>query len=73
MTYEPGSLECRSLIDAKENIVSAIKSLSSINQVQHLKEQLLQIYNELEGIHDLRREKENTIPVTSSKFLYMYP
>ncbi len=59
MTYEPGSLECRSLIDAKENIVSAIKSLSSIDQVQHLKEQLLEIYNELEGIHDLRREKEN--------------
>ena len=59
MSYEPGSPECRSLIDAKENIVSAIQSLSSINQVQHLKEQLLEIYNELEGIHDLRREKEN--------------
>ncbi len=59
MSYEPGSPECRSLIDAKENILNAIKSVNGVETANHLKEQLMSIYDELEGIHELRREKEH--------------
>ena len=60
MSYEPGSPECRSLIDAKENILNAMKSLSGIQEASHLRNQLLTIYNELEDMHELRRVKEKT-------------
>ena len=58
MSYEPGSLECRLLIEAKENILSALKSLSNINDVENIQTRLLEIYNELEERHEVRREKE---------------
>ena len=58
MSYEPGSPECRSLIEAKENILSSIKSLNKIGETNHIREQLLKIYNELEVLHELRREQE---------------
>ena len=60
MSYEPGSLECRSLIDAKENILNAMKSLSGIKKANQIHKQLLAIYNELERMHELRRVQENT-------------
>jgi len=59
MSYEPGSPECRSLIDAKENILNAMKSINGIDKTNHIKKQLMSIYNELESIHELRRAQEN--------------
>ncbi len=58
MSYEPGSLECRHLIEAKENLLSAKKSLSKISNMENIEEQLLNIYNELEKMHEIRRIKE---------------
>ena len=58
MSYEPGSPECRSLIDAKENILNAMKSIDGIDKANHIRSQLMTIYNELEGMHELRRVKE---------------
>ncbi len=60
MSYEPGSPECRSLIEAKENILNAMKALGSFNETNNARNQLLEIYNELEGMHELRRMKENS-------------
>ena len=60
MSYEPGSPECRSLIEAKDNILNAIKSIKGIESTNHLHSELMKIYNELEGIHELRRNIENT-------------
>ncbi len=62
MSYEPGSPECRSLIEAKDNILNAMKTLGSVEKANHIRSQLLEIYNELEGLHELRRvaEKNNT-------------
>ena len=59
MSYEPGSPECRSLIEAKENILSALKSLGGVEQATEMRNQLLTIYNELESLHELRRIQEN--------------
>ena len=58
MSYEPGSLECRLLIDAKENLLNAMKSLKNIQNIEKIQDQLLRIYNELEDLHEIRREKE---------------
>ena len=59
MSYEPGSQECRLLIEAKENLLSAMKSLSKIEDIKSIEGQLMSIYNELEKLHEIRREKES--------------
>tara|TARA_Y100001954_G_C15747349_1_gene571791 strand:+ start:464 stop:658 length:195 start_codon:yes stop_codon:yes gene_type:complete len=60
MSYEAGSKECRNLIDAKENLLSAMDSLSSISEAENIMIQLKQIYNTLEDLHDRRRVIEET-------------
>ena len=59
MSYEPGSPECRSLIEAKDNILNAIESIKGVEKTNHIRSELLKIYNELEDIHELRRSIEN--------------
>ena len=58
MSYEAGSKECRHLIDAKENLLSALESLSNINSTDVLQIQIKEIYNKLEIMHDKRKEIE---------------
>ena len=61
MAYEPGSQECRSLIEAKDNILNAMKALTGLKETNKARCQLLEIYNELEGLHELRRVQENSV------------
>jgi len=58
MSNEAGSRECRHLIDAKENLIEIMQSLSSIQKTDHIQNQLREIYNELEEMHELRRKVE---------------
>jgi len=60
MSYEAGSKECRNLIEAKENLLSAMKSLSGIGSTEKLQLQIKGIYNTLEEMHDNRRNIEST-------------
>ena len=60
MSYEAGSKECRHLIEAKENLLSAMESLSNINSTDVLQIQIKEIYNKLEVMHDKRKEIEYT-------------
>jgi len=59
MSYEAGSRECRNLIDAKENIIKVMQSLSELKNLEHIELQLKEIYNELEDLHEIRRSQEN--------------
>ena len=61
MPYEPGSIQCRGLIAAKENLLSAINSLSKIDNTNHIKDQLKQIYRELDEMHEGRKVLENEL------------
>ncbi len=61
MSYEPGSPECRSLIEAKDSILRAVSALNKIKEAESQKLQLMNIYNVLEGIHDIRRAKETNL------------
>ena len=60
MSYEAGSKECRKLISAKDSLLSAMESLSSISSTESLQLQIKEIYNTLEQLHDNRRDIEAT-------------
>ena len=55
MTYEPGSAECRVLIRSKEQIETMLLDLSKLKGTDLLLQQLRQVHNQLEALHDLRR------------------
>ena len=59
MPYEAGSKECRHLIEAKESLLSAMGALSNINSTDLLQNQIREIYNELELMHDNRKKIES--------------
>mgnify|MGYP001396659724 FL=1 len=59
MSYEAGSTECRGLIEAKESLIKAMNSLSTIKNLDHIQNRLREIYNELEKLHESRRIKES--------------
>ena len=55
MTYEPGSAECRVLIRSKEQIETMLLDLSKLEGTDLPLQQLRQVHNQLEALHDLRR------------------
>jgi hypothetical protein len=58
MSYEPGTSECRLLIDSKDQIEAVLANLAKLENTDHIRMQLLAVYNQLEGLHDLRRNKK---------------
>ena len=59
MPYEPGSQQCRGLIAAKENLINAMSSLRNIENIDHIHDQLKELYKELDEIHEGRKVIEN--------------
>ena len=59
MSYEAGSPQCRGLIEAKDCLIKAMKSLESVEKLDHIQQVLRDVYNELEQVHDERRTKES--------------
>ncbi len=59
MPYEPGSPQCRSLIAAKENLLSAMNSLNKIENIDHILVSLKTMYKELDQLHEGRKVLEN--------------
>ena len=57
MSYEPGSLDCRLLIDAKHHLELALTSISALPQSDHIQRQLKAVHQQLEGMHDLKRKR----------------
>lgn len=57
MPYEPGSLECRVLIDCKGQIEAMLLALGRIENSQHIRDQLVSVHNQLEGLHALYRKE----------------
>jgi hypothetical protein len=55
MPYEPGSPECRVLINCKAQIETMLLTLSRIENSQHIRDQLVSVHNQLEGLHELHR------------------
>ena len=59
MSYEAGSPECRGLIEAKESLIKAMKSLGAVKGLDHIQMKLRDVYKELEKLHESRRIKES--------------
>jgi hypothetical protein len=57
MPYEPGSTECRVLIDCKAQIEGMLLALERIENSRHIRDQLVSVHNQLEGLHELHRRQ----------------
>ncbi|RZO10842.1 MULTISPECIES: hypothetical protein [unclassified Synechococcus] len=55
MAYEPGTPDCRLLMDAKASLERALHTLNGLPHTDHIQRQLVSIYNQLEGMHELKR------------------
>ncbi|MEB3333012.1 MAG: hypothetical protein VKI83_11040 [Synechococcaceae cyanobacterium] len=55
MPYEPGSPECRVLIDCKSQIESMLLALSRIDDSESLRDQLRSVHQQLEDLHARHR------------------
>ncbi len=55
MAYEPGSLECRVLIDCKGQVEAMLLALSRIERSEPIREQLVAVHNQLESLHNSYR------------------
>ena len=60
MAYEPGTTDCRVLIDSKAQIEAILLNLAKLENSEHIRQQLVAVHNQLEGLHELRRQKRNT-------------
>ena len=58
MTYESGSLECRRLIETKENLIKIMQSIDCLSNADHINLKLKEIYNEIEEMHQARIKLE---------------
>lgn len=64
MGYEPGTSECRLLIDSKAQIEAALANLARLENTDALRSQLLSVYNQLEELHDIKRAERQSPPAT---------
>ena len=55
MPYEPGSSQCRVLIDCKAQVEAMLMALSRIEESDAIRTQLLQVHQQLESLHDRHR------------------
>ena len=59
MSYEPGSGECRALINSKEQIETMLLSLGKLEGTTEILRQLREVHVQLEQLHDQRRSAIN--------------
>ena len=57
MLYESGTRECHILVESKNRIERILFDLNGTENIDHISSQLLSIYNQLEGIHELYRSE----------------
>jgi len=60
MPYEPGTSECRVLIDSKTQIEALLLNLARLENTEHIRQQLVAVHNQLEGLHELRRNQKRS-------------
>jgi hypothetical protein len=66
MPYEPGSPECRVLIDCKAQIEAMLLSLQRIDNSSEIRDQLVSVYQQLEGLHERHRRQPPVQPVPTA-------
>ena len=59
MIYEPGTMECRILIDAKDKLMDVQVNLAGLKNTAEMISQLKEIHANLEYMHEELREKNH--------------
>ena len=60
MAYEPGTSECRVLIDSKAQLEMILLNLAKLEHTDAIRQQLVEVYNQLESLHDQRRQQRRS-------------
>ncbi|MFM7087361.1 MAG: hypothetical protein ACKOXO_10290 [Cyanobium sp.] len=65
MLYEPGSSQCRVLIQCKAQVETMLLSLSRIEDSEPIRQQLLEVHQQLESLHDQHRRQAQSLATCS--------
>ena len=57
MQYEPGTVDCHVFIECKGQIEKMLLRLNKINNTEHICKQLQAIYQQIDGMHELKKMK----------------
>ena len=61
MGYEAGTFDCYVFIESKEQIEKILFNLRKIDNTEHICDQLKSIYNQIDGMHELKKIKRGNI------------
>ena len=57
MQYEPGTIDCHVFLECKEQIEKMLLRLNKIENTEHISDQLQAVYQQIEGMHELKKVK----------------
>ena len=57
MQYEPGTIDCHVFLECKEQIEKMLLRLYKVENTEHICDQLQAIYQQIEGMHELKKVK----------------
>ena len=57
MGSEPATIDCYIFIESKEKLAKILFDLYKIENTEHICEQLKSIYNQIDGMHELKKIK----------------
>ena len=61
MGNEAGTIDCYVFLESKEQIAKILFSLNKIDNTEHICDQLKSIYNQIDGMHELKKSKRGKI------------
>ena len=53
------------LIDSKAQIEAILLNLAKLDHTEHIRQQLVAVHNQLEGLHELRRQQRGAALTTA--------
>jgi len=66
MENEAGTLDCYVFIESKEQIAKILFNLDKIENTEHICDQLKSIYNQIDGMHELKKSKRSKLSSSCS-------
>ena len=66
MSYEPGTTECRVLINSKDAVETMLLNLGRLQGTERIVQQLRQVHQQLEELHDQRRQQVEAVHSSAS-------
>ena len=61
MGNEAGTFDCYVFIESKEQIAKTLFNFNKIENTEHICDQLKSIYNQIDGMHELKKSKRGKL------------